>query len=50
MVGLFKGRIEVTIPFSGATNVVEITRWPAGALQTWVGFTLENCKKLIKPL
>ncbi len=30
---------------SGAASIVEITWRPAGALLTWVGLTLDNCKK-----
>jgi hypothetical protein len=46
--GLCKGRIDVIIPF--AASVVEITWRPAGALQTWVGLTLDNCEKVDKTI
>ncbi len=34
----------------GAGSVAEITWRPAGALQTLVGFTLNNCKKVDKTI
>ncbi len=34
----------------GAANVVEIIWRPAGALQTWVGLTLDNCQKVNKTI
>jgi hypothetical protein len=33
---------------TGAASVVEITWLRSGALQTWVGFTLDNCQKVDK--
>ncbi len=34
----------------GAVSVVEITWRAAGALQVWVGLTLDNCKKADKTI
>jgi hypothetical protein len=45
-VGLFKGHDS----HCGATSVVEKTWRPAGALQTWGGLTLDNCKKVDKTI
>jgi hypothetical protein len=50
-VGLFKGRIDVIIPFEvPPCSVVEINWRPAGVLHTWVGLTLDNCKKVDKTI
>ncbi len=48
LLAFFKGRIKVHNSLWGAASAVEITWRPTGALQTWVGLTLDNCKTLIK--
>jgi hypothetical protein len=45
-VGIFKGRIL----FEVLPVVVEKTWRPAGAMYTWVGLTLDNCKKVDKAI